>query len=127
VIDMSMFQWFEWIGIALLGWLALGYQRRREFPLPAIPAAPVPPPPDPPLVSIIVPARNEAVSIEACLRSLLAQDYPRFELIVIDDCSDDGTGAIIDRLAQAEPRLRAVRGEPLPPGWMGKVHAIDQG
>ena len=80
-----------------------------------------------PLVSVIVPARNEAHHISCCVQSLLAQDYPRFEVIVVDDCSDDGTSAIVSRLAERDKRLRLVQGAPLPEGWMGKAHAVYQG
>ena len=80
-----------------------------------------------PLVSVIVPARNEAHHISCCVQSLLAQDYPRFEVIVVDDCSDDGTSAIVSRLAERDKRLRLVQGALLPEGWMGKAHAVYQG
>ena len=80
-----------------------------------------------PLVSIILPARNEAHQIARCVKSLLEQDYPRFEVIVVDDCSDDGTPAIVLRLAEGDKRLRLVQGVPLPEGWMGKAHAAYQG
>lgn len=125
---MSMVLWFEVIGVALLWWLVLNFRRRRlEFRISRVPAAPDGVQNNSPLVSIIVPARNEAAHIEACVRSLLGQDYPRFEVIVVDDCSEDGSGAILDRLGKEDPRLRVIRGTALPPGWMGKVHAIDQG
>jgi len=80
-----------------------------------------------PMVSIIVPARDEENNIERCIRSLLAQDYPRFEVIVVDDCSEDATGKILARLGDADSRLKVVDGKPLPEGWMGKAHAIVQG
>ena len=80
-----------------------------------------------PLVSVIVPARNEAHHIACCVQSLLAQDYPRFEVIVVDDCSDDGTSTIVSRLAEGDKKLRLVQGAPLPEGWMGKAHAAYQG
>ena len=80
-----------------------------------------------PLVSIILPARNEAHQIGGCLRSLLRQDYPRFEVIVVDDCSDDDTAAVVSQLAEGNPNLTLVRGVPLPEGWMGKAHAVYQG
>ena len=82
---------------------------------------------DSPLVSVIVPARNEAHCISCCLRSLLAQDYPRFEVIVVDDCSEDGTSAIVSRLAKGDEKLRLVQGAPVPEDWMGKAHAAYQG
>ena len=81
---------------------------------------------DAPLVSILVPARNEAANIEPCLEGLLAQDYPRFELLVLDDGSTDDTAARVERLAARDPRLRVVRGRGLPPGWAGKTHACWQ-
>ena len=90
------------------------------------------PPQNPPLVSILVPARNEERNIGACAGSLLRQDYPNCEIIVLDDHSDDGTGSIVERL-MAEPRtanpslsVRLLRGEPLPDGWTGKNWACHQ-
>lgn len=80
-----------------------------------------------PFVSIILPARNEEDCIEACVRSLLAQDYERFEIIAVDDCSEDGTGAILARLAAEDDRLVVMQGTAVPPGWMGKAHAVVQG
>ncbi len=77
-------------------------------------------------VSILVPARNEARNIRRCLESLLAQDYPSLEVIVLDDGSTDETPEIVAEMAQEDPRLRLVRGQPLPPGWMGKNFACDQ-
>jgi len=82
---------------------------------------------DLPLLSIIVPARNEARTIARCVISLLAQDLQRFEVIVVDDCSVDGTGAILEELARDQPRLRVITGEPLPDGWVGKPWALEQG
>ncbi len=80
-----------------------------------------------PLVSIILPARNEAHQIGRCLQSLLRQDYPRFEVIVVDDCSDDDTSAIVSQSAEGDRDLTLVQGVPLPEGWMGKAHAAYQG
>jgi len=86
------------------------------------------PTPDAPLpfVSILVPARNEAANIADCLRSLLAQDYAAFEVVALDDDSTDTTGAILNELAAAHPRLRVLRGRPLPAGWLGKHWACAQ-
>ncbi|HIP87978.1 MAG TPA: glycosyltransferase [Anaerolineales bacterium] len=77
-------------------------------------------------ISILVPARNEARNIRRCLESLLAQDYPLLEVIVLDDGSTDETPEIVTEMARRDPRLRLVRGQPLPPGWMGKNFACDQ-
>ncbi|MBM3145983.1 MAG: glycosyltransferase [Chloroflexi bacterium] len=79
-----------------------------------------------PKVSILVPARNEAGNISACLTSLLAQDYPDFEALVVDDHSTDGTRAIVARLAAKDKRLRLLHGESLPVGWLGKHWACHQ-
>jgi cellulose synthase/poly-beta-1,6-N-acetylglucosamine synthase-like glycosyltransferase len=77
-----------------------------------------------PSISIVVAARNEARGIELAMRSLLSQDVPRLEVVAVDDRSDDATGAILDRLAQGEPRLRVVHVAELPAGWLGKNHAL---
>lgn len=84
-------------------------------------------PPAPPLVSVIVPARNEAQNIERCARSILASKWPSLELIVVDDRSEDGTGDLIRVLAARDPRLRVVSGAPVPEGWFGKQWACAQG
>ncbi len=80
-----------------------------------------------PLLSVIVPARNEGASIEQGLRSLLGGDYPRLEVIAIDDRSTDQTGEIMDRLAGEDQRLRVIHIEKLPEGWLGKNHAMQRG
>jgi len=92
---------------------------------------PAEPPENPPLVSILVPARNERRSIEACAESLLRQNYPNCEMIVLDDHSDDGTGEIVERLiaaanAERGVRARLIQGRPLPDGWTGKNWACHQ-
>lgn len=84
------------------------------------------PPAECPRVSILVPARNEERNIEACVRSLLAQDYHDFEVLVLDDGSSDGTGLLLHRLARDHACLRVLEGRPLPPGWMGKQWACHQ-
>jgi glycosyltransferase involved in cell wall biosynthesis len=80
-----------------------------------------------PRLSIVVAARNEARGIEAAVTSLLKLDYPRLEIIVVDDRSTDGTGAILERLSSATGRLRVVHVTALPPGWLGKNHALHMG
>ncbi len=79
-----------------------------------------------PRISILVPARNEAVNIEPCVQSLLAQEYPDFEVLVLNDHSTDETGVILARLAKQFPRLRVLTGKPLPSGWFGKHWACHQ-
>ena len=82
---------------------------------------------DAPLVSILVPARNEQHRVlEHCIRSILAQDYRRFEVIAVNDRSTDETGAILARLAKSDERLHVIEGEELPHGWLGKPYAMQQ-
>ena len=77
-----------------------------------------------PFVSVLIPARNEAAVIGATVARLLAQSYARFEVVVLDDHSNDGTGEIAR--ASGDPRLRVIDGQPLPPGWLGKNWACQQ-
>ena len=80
-----------------------------------------------PRVSIIVAARNEETNLEAALESLLAQDYPDLELTVVDDRSSDATPAILARVQARDARLRVVRLDRLPAGWLGKNYALERG
>ncbi len=78
-------------------------------------------------VSVLVPARNEALNIERCVRSLLRQDYGAFELLVLDDGSTDATPELLHALArESGGRLRILTGESLPDGWHGKTWACHQ-
>jgi len=77
-----------------------------------------------PLISIMVPAKDEASTIAECLESLLAQDYPNFEVLVVDDRSEDETAAIVEEFADRDDRIRLIRVQHLPTGWTGKTHAL---
>lgn len=89
--------------------------------------APQPRPDGPlPRVSVLVPARNEAGVIERLANDVLASRGVDLELVILDDDSTDGTGVIVERLAAVDPRVRLVRGAPLPAGWCGKQHACWQ-
>jgi len=85
------------------------------------------PPENPPLVTVIVPARNEAHNIERCVTSILSTNYPQLELIVVDDASTDDTADIARRAAGGDQRLRVVRSAALPNGWFGKQWACATG
>ncbi len=77
--------------------------------------------------SVVIPACNEAATIEEALRSRLAQSYPSLEVVVVEDRSTDATAAIVDRIAAEDPRLRALHITELPRGWLGKLHALHRG
>lgn len=79
-----------------------------------------------PLISVLVPARNEEANIGTCLESLRHQNYPNFEILVLDDASTDGTADIVARVAAEDRRVRLLQGQPLPPGWAGKPFACHQ-
>ncbi|HEX9049053.1 MAG TPA: glycosyltransferase family 2 protein [Anaeromyxobacter sp.] len=105
--------------------VALGVRTRRamltlDAGAPDAPGAP-------PGVTAVVPCRDEAPAVEACVRSLLAQDLPGLRLVAVDDRSTDATGAILDRLAREDARLQVVHVTSLPAGWLGKNHACAAG
>jgi len=79
-----------------------------------------------PLVSVLIPARNEEQNIESCLGSLQKQDYPNFEVLVLDDNSSDNTVNIVGRIAAEDNRIQLIKGKPLLEGWAGKPFACSQ-
>lgn len=79
-----------------------------------------------PFVSILIPARDEEANIAACLESLQKQDYPNFEILVLDDNSSDNTARIVDQIVAKDNRIQLIRGEPLPEDWAGKPFACYQ-
>jgi chlorobactene glucosyltransferase len=79
-----------------------------------------------PLVSVLIPARNEEENIETCLKSLQKQDYPNFEILVLDDNSKDRTAELVARMAAKDDRIKLIKGEPLTDGWAGKPFACYQ-
>jgi len=79
-----------------------------------------------PKVSILIPARNEELTINSCIESLLDQDYGNFEILVLDDESTDNTLSILNELAKQNILLKVIYGKPVPSGWVGKNWACDQ-
>lgn len=122
--DISIFFW-----LVTLGWAAFTLGRLRdllhvrELPRPDQSAASGPEP----RVSVIVAARNEVARIERSIDRLLAQTGVDLELIVVDDRSTDGTSEVLRRQASREARLRVLRVDELPDGWLGKPHACRLG
>ena len=80
-----------------------------------------------PKVSIILPARNEEKFIGKCLESFVRQDYPNYEVIAIDDSSDDKTWQIIEENAKMSDKVVPIKAKPKPHGWMGKNWACMEG
>jgi cellulose synthase/poly-beta-1,6-N-acetylglucosamine synthase-like glycosyltransferase len=116
----DLFFWLAAIGWVLLLlpiWFVLWPPRRIGD------IEPVDDGPDLPLVSIIVAARDESEVVEQALEQLLSIDYPRLQIVAVDDRSTDGTGKIVDRICARDPRCEAVHIFELPPGWLGKNHA----
>ncbi|MDW8405710.1 glycosyltransferase family 2 protein, partial [Chloroflexus sp.] len=122
----EVFMWFALVwalcGLALVASFGANWRRMRRIPRLLPPCVP----PDPPFISILIPARNEERAIRRCVSGALAQRYPHFEVIVVDDGSTDRTPAILAELAATDSRLRVVPGRPLPPGWVGKCNACQQ-
>jgi len=77
-----------------------------------------------PRLSIVVPARDEESGLDNSLGSVLAQDYPALEVVLVDDRSSDGTGQVMDQAAIGRENVRVVHIEELPEGWLGKNHAV---
>ncbi len=117
------------VSISLAGWLYLAFFRGYFWQTDLKRSAPVGELDHWPAVIAVVPARNEAPVIERTLTSLRRQDYPGdFSIILVDDGSEDATAALARRAAEgAGHSLRIIAGEELPPGWTGKLWAMQQG
>jgi chlorobactene glucosyltransferase len=109
----------------LIGGIFIVYWLHNQYHLEIV-VTPTLPPTNAPLISVCVPARNEERNIRTCVEAILAQDYPNFEVIVLEDRSTDGTGKILRSLAEHNDKLRIIHGAELPKGWAGKPHALFQ-
>lgn len=109
-----------WLVVAVLALAALPAAMTvvnlRALKRPPLPGTP-------PSIAILIPARNEAAGIGACVDAALASIGADIEVIVLDDGSTDGTGAVVEARAARDPRLRLAPAPPLPAGWNGKQHA----
>jgi chlorobactene glucosyltransferase len=120
IVTMLFYQ----IGVLLSLLVFLGILLRNLIDLPGMPEHS---PEQNVFVSVLVPARNEAMNIDRCIRSLLRQDYASFEILVLDDGSTDATPELLRRLVMdSGGKVRVVQGEPLPDGWHGKSWACSQ-
>ena len=114
--------------VTLAGWIVLGLRlatgnRRIDFLRDATAAGDE----DAPALSVVVPARNEERKIRPALRSVLEQDYPRLQVVAVDDRSTDATGRILDEMAEEYGALEVMHLQELPEGWLGKNHALHRG
>ncbi len=80
-----------------------------------------------PKVSLIIPCRNEAKNLPRLIPTLITQDYPNLEIILIDDRSEDATHALLEAAQKTYPQIKIIKGKPKPDDWTGKVHALQQG
>ena len=115
------------LGLVAFGWLALAID--AGFGVRNIPslyrAAPLVDD-ECPTVSILFAARDEQEKLSDALATFLTLDYPRYEVVAVDDRSEDTTGAILDAAAQRDPRLKVVHVTSLPDGWLGKTYGLQQ-
>src|SRR5277367_401145 len=116
------------VGLVAVSWLALAIS--AGFGVRKIPSLySVAPLKDAncPTVSILFAARDEEEKLPGALATFLALDYPRYEVVAVDDRSEDSTAAILQASAQKDPRLKVIRIDSLPAGWLGKPHALQRG
>ncbi len=116
--------WFLLSTVLFVGGVGLTYWIHTRYVLDIV-AEPAPAPASGPLISVCIPARDEARNIRRSVQAVLAQTYPNLEVIVLDDRSTDATPQILRGLA-ADPRLHVLHGSELPEGWAGKPHALVQ-
>jgi chlorobactene glucosyltransferase len=108
-----------------VGGLITVYWLHNQYHMDIV-VAPTPPPQPSPLISVCIPARNEERNIRQCVESVLAQDYPNLEVIVLDDRSTDATPTLLTDIASHDFRLLPISGSDLPAGWAGKPYALYQ-
>lgn len=116
----------EWLGLgSLLVWGASAVILRRAASRARWLEEVSPLPDDEcPSLSVVLAACNEGPDVEETFRSVLESDYPGLDVIAVEDRSTDDTGAILDRMSAGSDRLRVIHVTDLPPGWMGKSHAL---
>ncbi|MBV9182861.1 MAG: glycosyltransferase [Acidobacteria bacterium] len=124
---MILFSWSAGLGLALI-WLSRVLDAVYGIPTMADISQPTwdrTPGPEGNQVTVVVPARNEQGSIRDALERLMAIDYEGYRIIAVNDRSSDQTGRIMDELAEVvSPKLSVIHLDQLPPGWVGKTHAM---
>ncbi len=115
-------------GCVALLWIRQGLRAARGMSrLPWLDDASLEAAPTCPSVSVIFAARNEAATLPAALRTKLELDFPDYEVVAVNDRSQDATPAILNQFARTSKRLRVVHVNELPAGWLGKPHALEAG
>lgn len=115
------------LGCIALVWLLQSLRAARGIgQLPRLADAQPPADPDCPSISILFAARNEAEKLPAAVATLLAQNYPHYEVVAVDDRSGDATPQILDEFARTHENLKVVHVASLPRGWLGKPHGLQQ-
>ena len=121
------FFWTVLLGTLALVWIIQGFRAIRGMSqLPRLAGAQPLASEACPSVSVLFAARDEAERLPGALQTLLAQDYPRYEVVAVDDRSQDATPQILDQFARLSQRLKVVHVTQLPPGWLGKPHALQK-
>ncbi|HYL46284.1 MAG TPA: glycosyltransferase [Candidatus Limnocylindrales bacterium] len=121
------FFWTMFCGVIALAWiLAVMDMARGVRTIPSLGSAAPLADADCPSVSILFAARDEAEKLPGALETFLALDYPRYEVIAVDDRSEDATAEILSAAAKKDARVKFVRLDSLPAGWLGKPHALQQ-
>jgi hypothetical protein len=114
-------------GVIALFWLTYGLRvALGATKLPRLERFPPADDQDCPRISVLVAARDEEEKLAAAMETLLALDYPEMEIVAVDDRSADGTPKILAAFAARDARIRIVRVDALPPGWLGKPHALQR-
>ncbi|NES98913.1 MAG: glycosyltransferase [Desertifilum sp. SIO1I2] len=122
ILSIAILSLAIWIGLLLFrgGFWRCQPQLEQAVPHPELANLP--------RICAVIPARNEAETIGETVRSLLLQDYPgELTIILVDDRSTDGTAQIAQAAASQSSQLQVILAEPLPPGWSGKLWAMQQG
>lgn len=123
--------WFAtWMGVLVLGILLVIFsmvQTIHAVPVLSRMSGEPTEPTEWPGISMIIPACNEADTLRSALQTILAEDYPTLQIILVNDRSTDQTGAMMEEIATQDNRIKVVHVAELPDGWLGKVHALHQG
>jgi glycosyltransferase involved in cell wall biosynthesis len=121
---MDWLLWIYLVGTGIFWCIFYLKASRLSLLLPSVPTTCTHSKADLPKLSVIITAKDEANTIEHALQTILNTDYPDFEIIIVNDRSDDDTGKIIDTFAEQHPQIVPIHIATLPANWIGKVHAL---